>query len=202
MASDTYFTVKYPSSGIYKEKGSRFISHAFPVKDPEEIREIIYRIRKQHHGARHNCYAYVLGPERAKWRSSDDGEPSGSAGKPILGQINARNLTDILIIVTRYFGGTLLGISGLTKAYKKAADDAIANNKIIEVTVEKSLLITFPYISMNDVMKVIKEEGITHSGQEAGSDICSMKISIRTSITEDVIYRLSRIEGLSFRYPV
>ena len=130
MNSDTYKTIINTSTGIYKEKGSRFISVVLPVTDQEQIKPIIDKIRKEHHDARHHCYAYMLGYERLIWRVNDDGEPSGTAGRPILGQINSLGLTNIIIVVSRYFGGTLLGVSGLINAYRSAAASALANSKV------------------------------------------------------------------------
>jgi len=132
MVPDTYLTVKSFTQGLYKEKGSRFISFVWPVSDEEEIKDILESTRKEHHAARHHCYAWVLGPQRDHFRANDDGEPSGSAGKPILGQINSRNLTNICIIVVRYFGGKLLGVSGLINAYRSAAVAALENAEIFE----------------------------------------------------------------------
>src|SRR5450759_1769673 len=165
MESDSYITIKSSSEGIYKEKGSRFMAFAFPVSNQEEIKPIIDKIRKEHHEARHHCYAYMIGPERMTWRVNDDGEPSGTAGRPILGQINSFGLTNILIVVSRYFGGTLLGVSGLINAYRSASADAIKNGEIIECTMQEFYEITYQYISMNAVMTILKEEDIAQSDQ-------------------------------------
>jgi uncharacterized YigZ family protein len=199
MDSDSYKTINAPSLGIYKDRGSRFLSFAFPLSDTDEIKPIIDLIRKEHHEARHHCYAYMIGHDRTTWRVNDDGEPSGTAGRPILGQINSFGLTNILIVVTRYFGGTLLGVSGLINAYKSAASDAINNSEIIEATVQEFYEITFQYLSMNDVMKIIKEENINQS--EHIFDIeCRIKLNFRTSAREKILLRLARIEGLNVRY--
>jgi uncharacterized YigZ family protein len=199
MDSDTYKTIKSSAEGIYKEKGSRFVSIAMPFSDPEEIKPIIDKIRKEHHEARHNCYAYMIGNDRTIWRANDDGEPSGTAGRPILGQINSHALTNILIVVSRYFGGTLLGVSGLINAYRSAALSAIQKAQVIELTLQDYYEITYPYISMNDVMRVLKEENV---GQKAQSlDIeCSILLNFRVSRKEKVLSRLSRIEGLKCTY--
>ena len=133
MESDTYLTIKAFSQGLYKEKGSRFIAIAYPVSTQEEIKSILENIRKEHHSARHHCFAWMLGQNRDTFRVNDDGEPSGSAGKPILGQINSFSLTNILIVVVRYFGGKLLGVSGLINAYRSAAESALINAEIIEM---------------------------------------------------------------------
>jgi uncharacterized YigZ family protein len=199
MFSDTYKTISGESKGLFKDRGSRFIGIAIPVKSQEEVKSRLEELRKEYHDARHHCYGYVLSPDRQIWRANDDGEPSGTAGKPILGQINSNELTDILIVVIRYFGGTLLGVSGLINAYRTAAADAIANAAIIEKTVTSIYKIAFPYLSMNDVMKVLKEEG---TGQKAHSygDECSIEISFRLSASERILERLSKVEGLAVTY--
>jgi uncharacterized YigZ family protein len=199
MESDKYKTIKSFSHGIYKEKGSRFLSFAFPVAHVDEIKPIIDGLQKEYHDARHHCYAYMIGIERTNWRVNDDGEPSGTAGRPILGQINSFGLTNILIVVTRYFGGTLLGVSGLINAYKSAAADAIANAVILERTLHEYFAIDFPYLSMNDVMKILKEEEIGQSGQSFELE-CSIIIDFRVSAREKIISRLERVEGLNYRY--
>jgi uncharacterized YigZ family protein len=199
MESDNYKTIRSSSEGIYKEKGSRFLSFAFPVCSQEEIKPKIEAMRKEYHDARHHCYAYMLGRDRLVWRVNDDGEPSGTAGRPILGQINSFGLTNILIVVIRYFGGTLLGVSGLINAYKSAAADAISNAEIIERTLHEYYRIDFPYISMNDVMKILKEEETGQSGQSYELE-CSVIINFKVSASEKIISRLSRIEGLKYKY--
>jgi len=198
MIPDTYLTVKSFTQGLYKEKGSRFISFVWPVADEEEIRSILENTRKEHHSARHHCYAWVLGPQRDHFRANDDGEPSGSAGKPILGQINSRNLTNILIVVVRYFGGKLLGVSGLINAYRSAAASALGNAGIVECQIREKLGLIFPYASLNDVMRIIKEEEITISEQRFELE-CSMTVSVRASSLEHVINQLSRIENIIIR---
>ena len=199
MESDSYLTIKSYSQGIFKEKGSRFIAFAYPASNQEEIKPIVDKIRKEHHEAKHHCYAYMIGHERMIWRVNDDGEPSGTAGKPILGQINSFGLTDILIVVIRYFGGTLLGVSGLINAYRSATESAINNAEIIERTVQEFYEITYPYGSMNDVMKTLKEEKTGQSDQYFDLECC-IKVSFRASAREKILNRLSRIEGLKYRF--
>jgi uncharacterized YigZ family protein len=199
MNFDTYKTLASPSSGLYKEKGSRFVSLAIPVSRQEEIKQIIDKIRKENHEATHHCYAYMLGHERIKWRVNDDGEPSGTAGKPILGQINSFGLTNILIVVSRYFGGTLLGVSGLINAYRTAAASAIQNAEIIEGTMLCYYEIKYPYNSMNDVMRIIKEENLGQSKQSFDLE-CSIVLNFRISVKEKILNRLSRIDGLKYNY--
>lgn len=199
MNSDIYKTIASTSQGIYKEKGSRFVSFAVPISSQEEIKPIIDKIRKEHHEARHHCYAYIIGHERIIWRVNDDGEPSGTAGRPILGQINSFGLTNIIIVVSRYFGGTLLGVSGLINAYRSAAESALRNAELTEKTVNEYYKITYPYISMNDVMKILKEENIGQSEQSFDIE-CNILLNFRVSVKEKVLNRLSRIDGLNYRY--
>jgi len=199
MESDIYKTIKSSSRGIYKEKGSRFTAFAFPITNQEEIKPIIDRLRKENHEDKHHCYAYMLGQARNIWRLNDDGEPSGTGGKPILGQINSYGLTNILIVVCRYFGGTLLGVTGLINAYKTAAQSAIKNSEIIEKTLQEYYRISFPYTSINDVMKILKEE-ITGQSEQRFDLYCSIKLNFRASSKEEILPRLSRIEGLKFEY--
>ena len=197
--SDKYKTIKSLSQGLYKEKGSRFIAFAYPVSTQEEIKIIIEKIRKEHHEARHHCFAYMIGQDRLTWRINDDGEPTGTGGKPILGQINSFGLTNILIVVSRYFGGTLLGVSGLINAYKTAAASAIGNAEIVERTLMEFHEISYPYDSMNAVMKILKDENVGQSGQDFNLE-CRVKINFRVSAREKILTRLSRIDGLRDRY--
>lgn len=199
MNSDIYKTIKSSSRGIYKEKGSRFVSYAFPVSEQKEIKPIIDKIRKENHEARHHCFAYMIGFERTNYRVSDDGEPSGTAGKPILGQINSFGLTNILIVVSRYFGGTLLGVSGLINAYRSAAASSISSAELTEKSLLDYYEIIYPYASMNDVMKILKEEHIGQSEQIFDLD-CRIRINFRVSHREKIINRLSHVEGLKSTY--
>jgi len=199
MDSDTYKTIAYPSQGIYKEKGSKFISYAIPVSDQNEIKQIIDKIKKEHHEARHHCFAYMLGQGRTIWRVNDDGEPSGTAGRPILGQINSFGLTNIIIIVCRYFGGTLLGVSGLINAYRSAALSAIKDARVEEKTLQAYYEIIYPYVAMNDVMKIFKEENIVQSGQSFDIE-CRILLHFRVLSKDKILNRLSRIDDLKYRY--
>lgn len=193
--TDTYLTLKARSAGLYKQQGSRFLSFAFPVSSAEEIKIILDDLRKEYHDARHHCYAYMLRQDRTVWRVSDDGEPSGTGGKPILGQINSFGLTNILIVVVRYFGGRLLGVSGLINAYRTAAADAIRNGEIIESVIYDFYELRFPYPAMNEVMKIIKDEGLKQSDQRFG-EACSIIVSIRVSSRERITALLNRIDNL------
>lgn len=199
MDDDSYKTIRVPSEGLFKDKGSRFISFAYPISDQKEIKPLIDILRKEHHEARHHCYAWMLGKERTNFRVNDDGEPSGTAGRPILGQINSSGITNVLIIVVRYFGGTLLGVSGLINAYRSAAASAISNAEIINCTVQEYYELAFQYISMNAVMKVLKEENINQSDQIFDIN-CHIRINFRTSLKDRILTRLSRIESLEYKY--
>jgi len=172
---------------------------AYPVTSPEEIKTIIAKIRKEHFNAKHHCYAYMLGLKRLTWRVNDDGEPFGTAGKPILGLINSYNLTNILIVVSRYFGGTLLGVSGLINAYRTAAATAIKNAEITEQTIQKFYELTFPYSSANDVMRIIKEENTGQSHQNFDLT-CTIIVNFRLSAGSRILNRFSRIEGLKYKH--
>ena len=200
LFSDTYKTIATESKGLFKDRGSRFIAIAVPVSTPEEIKNKLEELRKEYHDARHHCYAWVLSPDRQAWRVNDDGEPSGKAGRPVMGQINARGLTNILVVVIRYFGGTLLGVSGLINAYRSATEDALSNAQIIEKYVTENWLVRFPYAAMNDVMKVLKDEGCSqHSHNYAGEE-CSAEISFRASQSEKVMGRLRNIPDLTLSW--
>jgi len=199
MASDdTYKTIRMVSSGLYKDKGSKFISAAYPVSEEQEIKAIIDEVRKEHHEARHHCYAYVLGKEMLIWRANDDGEPSGTAGRPILGQIRSFGLTNVLIIVSRYFGGTLLGVSGLINAYKSAAESALSQAVITDHIISEFYDIAYPYSAMNDVMKILKEENVNQAEHKFDLE-CRISIQFRLSSSEKILSRLSRIEGLKYK---
>ena len=193
IQEDTYKTIIGVAEGIYTEKRSKFIAIAIPVHTVEEIKQHLDIYQKKYYDARHVCYAYMLGHERKDFRANDNGEPSGTAGKPILGQINSNGLTDILIVVVRYFGGIKLGTSGLIVAYKAAAAEAIANATIIEKTVDDEIAVAFEYPLMNDVMRIVKEEEPEILEQSYDMD-CLMKLRIRRSMMEKLRARLEKVE--------
>ena len=195
MTSDTYLTIVAPSEGIYTEKRSKFIAMALPVHTVDEVKTMLDTCQKKYYDARHICYAYMLGPERKDFRSNDNGEPSGTAGKPILGQINSHNLTDILVIVVRYFGGIKLGTSGLITAYRAAAAQAIDAATVVEKTVDEEVTFFFEYPMMNDVMRIVKEEGPSIMSQGYDTD-CSMTLRIRRSLMPRLRQRLAKVETL------
>lgn len=176
--ADTYMTISKSSEGLYKEKGSKFFAFAVPVRTTDEIKAVLEEKRKAYHDARHVCYAYILGADGKECRANDDGEPSGTAGRPILGVLQSNNLTYTLLVVVRYFGGTKLGTSGLANAYKESSADAIANNEIIEKTIDRILTVKFEYPFLNEIMKIVKEEAPTVLRQEFEME-CSMTLSIR-----------------------
>jgi uncharacterized YigZ family protein len=193
--TDTYKTIAEPAQGLFKDKGSKFIACAYPVTTEAEIKAILQELRKEHYSARHHCYAWRLGHEKLHFRVNDDGEPSSTAGKPILGQIQHFDLTNILIVVIRYFGGTLLGISGLINAYRNAASDAISQAQIVEKRVEKELLIEFDYDAINEVMKLFKDEKLPQINPHFDLK-CHISTFVRLADAERIENELLKIEGL------
>ena len=197
MNDDTYKTIASLAEGIYAEKRSKFIAIALPVRTVDEVKACLEKYQKEYYDARHVCYAYMLGPERKDFRANDNGEPSGTAGKPILGQINSHKLTDILIIVVRYFGGIKLGTSGLIVAYKAAAAEAISAATIVERTVDEEVTFFFEYPFMNDVMRIVKDEGPEIVEQGYDTD-CRMTLRIRRSKMPLLKSKLEKVETLRF----
>ncbi len=195
LDQDAFLTVSQKSAGLYKDKGSKFLYFSFPVETEEEIKTELASLRKIYFDATHHCYAWVLGPKGTQFRANDDGEPNHSAGDPILGQIRSHQLTNVLIVVVRYFGGTKLGVSGLIQAYKTSAALAIEENEIIEKRVMEELFIQFGYPQMNEVMKIVKAENLNIKSQELGLD-CLLKLELRMGILEQVTEKLKDIEGL------
>ena len=192
---DSYKTIKDIAEGQYSEKRSKFLAFALPVSSVDEVKAIVAEYQKKYYDARHVCYAYMLGAERLEFRANDNGEPSGTAGKPILGQINSNELTNILIIVVRYFGGVKLGTSGLIVAYRLAAAEAIANAEVIEKTVDVDVTFTFEYPFMNDVMRIVKEEEPQIVSQSYDND-CVMTLRIRKGLMDKLKARLAKVETL------
>ncbi len=190
--TDTYKTIAQKSEGTYTEKRSKFLAFAHPVETLDQIKELIEGYKKKYYDARHVCYAYMLGADRATFRANDDGEPSSTAGKPILGQINSKELTNILVVVIRYFGGVKLGTSGLIIAYKEATIAALSNANVIEKQVEELISYTFPYIMMNSVMKVVKELNPKIVSQTY-DQTCQITLSIRRSMAPILQERLNKL---------
>lgn len=194
-ATDTFLTLAEPSQGLYKEKGSKFLAFAYPVETETQIKAHLETLRKEYYDARHHCYAYVLGTKQETYRVNDDGEPSGTAGRPIHGQILSRRLTDILVVVVRYFGGTKLGTSGLINAYKTATADALQQAKIEERIVMRHHEVRFPYEEMNKVMRIVKDLQLKILGQEAG-ERCELRFAVRQAQEEMCLkkFREERLE--------
>ena len=195
LIKDTYASIAGRSDGLFKDNGSRFIAQAYPVESEEEVKEIVGSLKKEYHDARHHCFAYRLGLDGSRWRANDDGEPSGSAGRPILGQIDAAGLSDILVVVIRYFGGIKLGIPGLIRAYKTSTADALAQAAVVEKVAGKDYRLSFPYLSMDAVMKVVKDMSLPQKDQYF-AERCSMLLRVRLSQEAAFLERVSNIEGV------
>ena len=191
--ANSYKTISKPTEAIFKDKSSKFIAFAFPVFTEDEIKEIILKLKKEHHSARHHCYAYQLGANKELFRANDDGEPSNSAGKPILAQIQSRDLTNVLVVVVRYFGGILLGVGGLINAYRSASQMSLDNAEIVSKTVEQILEIDFEYSAMNSVMKIVKDFQVDVLESKFDNN-CSIKISFPLSKSELIIAKLNEFE--------
>lgn len=190
--SDNYKSISSRGEGLYKDNGSRFIAFAIPVETEEEVKELVASFRKEYHDARHHCYAYRLGAGGETWRASDDGEPSGTAGRPILGQIDSAGLSDILVVVVRYFGGVKLGVPGLIKAYKSATSDALSNAPVCEKTAGNWYRVGFGYDVMPQVMKIVKDMDLPQRSREFGEE-CTMELRVRRSLEEDFLERTHTI---------
>lgn len=193
--SDSYLTFSSNSEGLVKERGSKFLYFGFRITSEEEIKTTLAALRKTYFDASHHCYAWIMGRDGSQFRANDDGEPNHSAGDPILGQIRSKQLTNVLIVVVRYFGGTKLGVSGLIQAYKMAAALAIEENEIIQEWVKLEIELNFPYPAMNEVMKVIKANNLEIIAQEMSLD-CKMTLSMREGLRELVLSKLQEIESL------
>ena len=191
---DTYKSISAPSEGLFKDLGSRFLALAWPVETEGEVKAIVDSLKKKYHDARHHWYAYRLGLEGDRFRANDDGEPSGSAGRPILGQIDSAGLSDVLVVVVRWFGGIKLGIPGLIRAYKTSTADALAQAQVIEKVAGENWRLDFDYLSMNAVMKVVKDLSLPQKDQQFG-ERCSMEVRVRLSSKEDFFARMSDING-------
>lgn len=191
---DSYLTIESDAEAIFKEKSSKFLCYAFHVESEEEITGHLEILRKRYYDATHHCYAWRLGPFGERFRANDDGEPSSTAGKPILGQLLSREITNCLIVVVRYFGGTKLGVPGLIAAYKESAAAVLDEAKVIERTVDTTVKVEFSYVVMNDVMRIIKDEQPTIV-EQIFDNLCSMTLSIRNSKAELVIGKLRKVEG-------
>ena len=195
MKSDIFLTIASESTGVYKDKGSKFLAFAYPVSSEDEVKEKVDFLRRKYFDARHHCYAYRLGADGCRYRTNDDGEPPNSAGKPILGQLVARGVTNVLVVVVRYFGGVLLGVGGLVQAYKQATADALAHAEIVTDVVTETWQLTFAYPDMNRVLKVVKDMKLECFGQDFNLN-CAMNVKVRKSQAEEIKKRLETVETL------
>ncbi|MDP2413629.1 YigZ family protein [Daejeonella sp.] len=198
LFDDTYKTIRELSKGVYRDKGSKFIAYLYPLSSENDMKDIIIALKAEHPKARHHCWAMRLSPDRTVFRLNDDGEPSGTAGRPILNTLLSNELTNVMAVVVRYFGGTLLGVPGLINAYKSATVEAVKNAKVIEKTVNSVFRIEFGHPQMNEVMKVVKEEDLKISSQNFDLN-CSFLLEIRQSQVNKVLGKLEKIEGLKWK---
>ena len=198
MTPDYYSTIENPSIAEFKDRGSRFIAYAFPVSDVSDFKEKLGKIKKEHSRATHDCFAYRIGPDRSVYRASDDGEPSGTAGKPILGQIDSKQITNVLIIVVRYFGGTLLGAGGLINAYKNAASLALQVTPVVQKSVLVSYHLQFDYTMMNDIMAISKQFDCRISHREHNL-FCSLELAIPKNRLDEALQKLGNVKGIEVK---
>ncbi len=192
MFEDSYKTIAKPSEGSYSEKRSKFLAYAFPVQDEQEVKQRLAEIQKKHWDARHHCYAYILGPHKDAYRVNDNGEPSGTAGRPIHGQLLSKDLTNTLVIVVRYFGGIKLGVSGLQNAYKVAAREALDAATIVERTIQETYRVTFEYVKMNDIMQILKDPEVQVIDRQSYMQ-CIYTISVRQREADRITAALRKI---------
>ena len=197
MFEDTYKTISAPATGSYSEKRSKFLAYAFPVQTDAQVKERLTEIQKKHNDARHHCYAYILGPNKDAYRMNDNGEPSGTAGRPIHGQLMSKDLTNTLVIVVRYFGGIKLGVSGLQNAYKIAAKEALDAANIIEKTIDETYEVTFEYLQMNNVMQLMKDPFVTIISQSSDLN-CTIRFSVRRREAERIVTALKKVGEVQY----
>lgn len=203
MISDTYLTIASPAEGLYKDKGSRFLAFAYPIFSETDVKPLVDALKEKYYDARHHCYAWRLGIEASeggvRFRANDDGEPAGSAGRPILGQLLSRELTNLLVVVIRYFGGIKLGVPGLIAAYKEATADALAAAEVVERTEKQAVTVEFPYLVMNQVMRVVKEMNPEVVGQEFDL-ACTLRAAVRLRDAQTFAQRMDDIEGVNVSF--
>ena len=199
LFEDNYFTIDKPAEGIFRDKGSKFIAYAYPFTDEGQLKDIIAELKALHPKARHHCWAYRLTPDRTVFRVNDDGEPSGTAGRPILNVLLSKDVTNILVVVVRYFGGTLLGVPGLINAYKVATQEALEEAIVVEKTVNDVYRISFDYLQMNDVMRLVKEENLLILNQQF-DNLCEMDVSVRKMQVNPVVQKLEKLESVTHSY--
>jgi len=199
LFDDTYRTLKGPSEGIFRDRGSKFTGYAFPIRQEGEVKDLLGQLRAAHPKARHFCWALRLTPDRNVFRINDDGEPFGSAGRPILNTLLSADITNVLIVVVRYFGGTLLGVPGLINAYKQAAIEAVQANEIITKTINDIYELQFDYLLMNDVMRIVKEEQLTVCDQQFDNQ-CTMQLEIRKGQLNSVLGKFDKLQGVVLKF--
>ena len=199
LFEDTFRTIESPAEGLFKDRGSKFVAFVFPIESEVDVKKHLEPLKKEHFKANHHCYAFRLGQDRTNFRVNDDGEPSGSAGRPILNVLLSKDLTNLLVVVVRYFGGTLLGVPGLINAYKSATQDALEHAKIIEKTLNEVYQVKFAYELLNSVMKVVKDFELTMLEQNFDNQ-CIITLSFRKTLTNQVLGKLEKIEGLEITY--
>lgn len=199
LFEDTYLTIETVSEGIFRDKGSKFHAYAFPFRSEATLKDTINKLKALHPKARHHCWAYRLSTDRSVWRINDDGEPSGTAGKPILNVLLSKDITNVLVVVVRYFGGTLLGVPGLINAYKNATVEALASAQVVERTVNDVYRIDFDYLRMNDIMRLVKDENLTILKQDF-DNTCSLEVEIRKTQVNQVVHQLETMEGVNYFY--
>ena len=199
LFEDTYLTIEKPCDGIFRDRGSKFLAYAYPVKSEHDIKEIIANLKKEHPKANHHCWAMRWGTDRSVFRLNDDGEPSGTAGRPILNTLLSRNLTNTAVVVVRYFGGTLLGVPGLINAYKSTTELALNNAAIIEKTVNDVYTLAFDYLQMNEVMKIIKDDSLEILQQQFDND-CTIQLSIRKMQVNQSVAKLQKLSSVKVKY--
>ena len=199
LFEDIYFTIEAKSESIFRDRGSKFQGYAYPVTSDQDIKSIIAGLKKEHPKANHHCWAMRWSTDRSVFKLNDDGEPSGTAGRPILNTLLSKNVTNIAVVVVRYFGGTLLGVPGLINAYKSATELALAEAKIIEKTVNDVYTIAFDYLQMNEVMRIVKDDNLQLL-EQAFDNSCSIKISVRKMQVEQVISKFQKLPSVKIKY--
>ncbi len=199
LFEDTYFTIEAKSEGIFRDRGSKFLGYAYPAISDQDIKGIIADLKKEHPKANHYCWGMRWSTDRSVFKLNDDGEPSGTAGRPILNTLLSKNITNVAVVVVRYFGGTLLGVPGLINAYKSATEQALAEAKIIEKTVNDVYTIVFDYLQMNEVMRIVKDDNLQLL-EQAFDNSCSIKVSVRKMQVEQVISKLQKLSSVKIKY--
>jgi uncharacterized YigZ family protein len=199
LFEDTYLTIETRSEGIFRDRGSKFLAHAYPVKSDHDIKDIVAHLKKEHPKANHHCWAMRWSTDRSVFKINDDGEPSGTAGRPILNTLLSKNITNVAVVVVRYFGGTLLGVPGLINAYKSATELALEGAKIIEKTVNDVYTVAFDYLQMNEVMRIVKDDNLQLLAQ-AFDNSCSIKVSVRKMQVDHVITKLQKLTSVKIKY--